>query len=53
MAIAEVIEQETVVVLEQDHPADGETETNVTPAGNVSVSTLEVTGAVSCPLFWT
>jgi hypothetical protein len=51
MAIGEVIEQETVAVPAQDQPAEGVAETKVTPAGNVSVRTLAVTGAVSCPLF--
>jgi hypothetical protein len=52
-AIAEVIEQETVVVPEQDQPADAVAETNVTPGGNVSVSTPAVIGAAAWPRFCT
>jgi hypothetical protein len=51
MGIADVMEQEIVLVPLQDHPADGVTDTNVTPAGSVSVRTLDVTGAFNCPRF--
>jgi hypothetical protein len=53
MAITEVIEQVTVAVPLQDHPADAATETLVSPDGRASESTLEVTGALACPRFWT
>ena len=52
-AIADVMEQETVALPEQDHPADALAETNVTPAGNVSVSTPAVIGAAAWPRFCT
>jgi hypothetical protein len=52
-AIADVMEQEIVVVPEQDQPADAVTETNVTLAGNVSVRTPTVTGAAAWPRFFT
>ena len=48
-----VREQEIVAVPEQDHPGEDVTETNVTPVGNVSVRTFEVTGALICPRFCT
>ena len=52
-AMAEVREQEIVVVPEQAQPADALAETNVTLAGSVSVSTLLVMGAADCPRFCT
>jgi lipid-binding SYLF domain-containing protein len=52
-AMADVMEQEIVVVPEQDQPADAFAETNVTLAGSVSVSTPLVMGAAACPRFCT
>ncbi len=51
IAIGEVMEQETGPVPEQDHPAEAVAETNVAPAGRVSVSTFAVAGMVACPRF--
>jgi hypothetical protein len=53
IAMAEVMEQEMVVVPVQDQPEDALEETKVTVAGRVSVRTFEVTGAASWPRFWT
>lgn len=51
IAMGELMEQFTVVVPVQDQPEEATTETFVRPEGRVSVSTLEVAGAVACPRF--
>ena len=51
IGIAEVMEQEMVVVPVQDQPDEDVTETKVTLAGKVSVRIFEVAGALSWPRF--
>ena len=51
IGIAEVMEQEMVVVPLQDQPEEDVTETKVTFEGKVSERTFEVAGALSWPRF--
>ena len=54
MAMGVVIEHKMLVpppFAAQDNPEDCVTDTKATPAGKVSVNTLEVAGALSCPRF--